>query len=361
MPAETAAFETGEIFVRNVFQCGLCWLLIAAPLLASASDVAETCTEKLAQIRLPAADLPSDKDRARLHNCSPVDLYYGLGDNELNVRDARLCAYIEELDQTGGYQMPTETAGVLMVIYANGSGVPRNAQLAKHFACEIEWETADRERLLDNIESHMKSGTPAGVCDVAPYWPINDICAGYTEAIESKRIERERKALVAHWPTPRQKAFAPLEQAEKVYETKREQGEILELDRPERQDWIRNKFRTEFLDALKSLDASSDASAKDPAALDRELNENYRKTLKALELANPDQPEVAASRTANLRNGERAWLRYVDAWETFRSAAYPDIPAARLRALLTQQRVAALQALKEEFRLDDYWPEDPPR
>ncbi len=338
------------------FTIGLASAVWLCCTIANAAETTEAC-RGLAQMAPPAADMPTARDRDRLHDCVSMESYEGLGSRQIDVRDARLCAYIE-LDRME-QALPTQGAGVLMTIYANGSGVPRNAQLAKHFACLMEWKPDDIEQLLQNIDKRTRAGEPVGPCDVTPYWPLNDICAGYQEAIETQRIAGEQRALAARWSVSRRDAFASLVKTMEAYEHKREPAEIFKLDRPERIDSIRNRFRREFLQAIKALDAPAGLPARDLAALDRALNTTYRTLVKALERGRADYgPEAYEPLTpAGLREAELAWLRYADSWERFRAAEYPQTPPERLRALLTEQRLVALRALREEFHLEDYWPD----
>lgn len=324
-------------------------------MLATAAETIEAC-RSVASVSPPAADMPTVNDRNRLRNCASIDLYYGLANKQADARDARLCAYIE-LAQ-GEQSLPTQGAGMLMTIYANGSGVPRNAQLAKHFACLIEWQRDGIERLLLNIDEHAHTGKPVGVCDVAPFWPADDICSGYEEAIETQRIAGEQHAIASRWSASRRDAFALLAKAADVYAHRRESAEIFKNDRPARMDSIRNQFRRELLDAIKALDAPAGLPTRDLAALDRDLNAAYRTLTKAVERAHAENSDVYDPLTpASLRAAELAWLRYGDSWQRFRAAEYPQTSPERLRALLTEQRLAALRAVREEFHLDSYWPD----
>ena len=343
--------------MRKGFVRQLCCALISTCSFAAAAQASDACGDNLTRLQPPAADLPGDADRERLRNCSAIDLYYGL-QGKPNLRDARLCAYIDEQEQ-GGHELPTESAGVLMVIYANGAGVPRDVPLAKHFACEIDWKPEDLQQLLDNIDAHVQSGDAVGVCDVQPFWPVNDICEGYTEAIRAKRLDDAEAAFAAQSPASRREAFAALRKAARAYYDKRKDSEVFQQHHTSNIMWVENNLREEFVNALQAVDAPQGLPARDLPALDRELNAVYRKAMKVVELACADEPGVLAPLTpASLRAGELAWLAYADAWERFRAQAYPNIPADALRALLTAQRSAALKQLRNEFHFQhDYWSE----
>lgn len=332
--------------------------LFAVFAFSGAARAGEGC-DAFAGLQPPPGDLPSDGDRERLHNCSALDLYYGLGDEAPDPRAARLCAYIEQ--QTGGgSQMPTDSDGVLMAIYANGDGVARNEALAKHFACEIDWQPEDQQRLLDNIDGSADSNHRVGVCDVQPFWPVNDICDAFEQSVRAKNFEREENAILSRWPAPRRDMYTALRKAARTYYWKRKPSEVFRQHHTSNISWVENNLWAEFAEVLKVMDSPQGLPARDLASADRELNAAYRKAMKAVEAACADQPDVFAPLSpASLRQGERAWLAYADAWERFRAQAYPDVPAKRLRALLTTQRTAALKQLRNEFHFDfNFWPDE---
>ena len=93
---------------------------------------------------VPSGDSASESDRAALRGCDAEALYYGLGVSPDFVR-ARQCAL--EARQTPGLPQPMDS-GILMMLYANGLGVPTNYDLALRFACEWAEPPVDLALLL---------------------------------------------------------------------------------------------------------------------------------------------------------------------------------------------------------------------
>lgn len=87
------------------------------------------------QIRIPKRDLPNEKEKKELEDCDSAGLYYGY-DKPPDFERARKCAYLEkELIDKHKPVVMGWAGDTLVMIYANGRGVPRNITLALHFAC----------------------------------------------------------------------------------------------------------------------------------------------------------------------------------------------------------------------------------
>jgi hypothetical protein len=118
--------------------------------------------------RPPRADLPTPAQSAALKGCDAEELYYG-GRIPADPVKARLCAFAQaggdgEADSDALFSGRT----VLMMLYANGMGVPRNLDLAIHYACNIEgapMESDGRVNHLAGLRDEGPGEQPFDFCD----------------------------------------------------------------------------------------------------------------------------------------------------------------------------------------------------
>jgi hypothetical protein len=153
--------------------------LVIACLLAlttSAQDSDPVCRDLFDRVEVPAADEPSPEQAKRLDGCDSERLYYGKRSPE-SLRKARHCAFIER----EGYDLPTVSgSAVLMMLYANGSGVERNIELAQLFNCEIGGSVDEIQTRRRQLEAFAKAHEPRefDVCDGASGGFMKEICDG---------------------------------------------------------------------------------------------------------------------------------------------------------------------------------------
>lgn len=222
-------------FVRSIAACFL--LLTAAasspqrydwgterlyPSTFGTDTVAEAdATQKVCRAQLaaepPAVDWPSAGEQAQLKDCDSEALYYGIGVAADPVA-ARKCALLEREREVGpnapafaglGYSYFSGT-GILAMIYANGSGTPRNLDVAIHMACGVEDAPAASEgriqALLDR-KAGKGEGGPFEICDNATSGISEGYCADHLDRIEDQTRKHRIVALGAHWSDPVRRAF----------------------------------------------------------------------------------------------------------------------------------------------------------
>lgn len=142
---------------KPVLGWGAILLAMAAAAPSSATPDAQSGTalpaacESLKNLSLPSRDVPPASMAASLKGCSSEALYYGIGVPKDPVR-ARQCAYLERQDPDTGWPNLFAGTGMLMTIYANGIGVPRNLDIAMKFACEIDGAPAEEEGWLAHLQ-----------------------------------------------------------------------------------------------------------------------------------------------------------------------------------------------------------------
>ncbi|MGI4717117.1 MAG: lysozyme inhibitor LprI family protein [Janthinobacterium lividum] len=287
--------------------------------------------------------------QAGLAGCRAVALYYGSDAAPDPVR-ARPCALAAPADD----QPFREDRGVLMMIYANGLGVPRDYTLARKAACEAGGAPAEIEGRLAHLDE-MEAGRagPAPSIDIC-----DDITSGYMggwcAALASERAERRRGAdfarLVAPWSAREKQALAALEPRARDFIARRGTEEV-DLSGTLRAAFtIREEERqlADFRAALAGFErgalpreAGADAEY---ARLDARLNAVYHR------IRDLPASEFTTIRFAGIQQTQRAWLAYREAWVAFGKVKYPQVPANAWRAWLTRKRIAMLKALEKQLR-----------
>lgn len=295
------------------------------------------------QLDYPASDRPTPRQIANLHDCDAGRLYYGL-DGPANPLEARLCALYP------GNEDATQEAGILMMLYANGTGVTRNFGLAKKAACAAggsPMELRGRLRHLREMEQGKAGPGPIDVCDDITSGYMQGVCADIQAELASKDRDRALASLTNSWPSKKRLAFERFKEQSDAFIVARSNLEtdqsgtaraalIIEEERL-RQD--------ELLEGLRRFEAGQlpRFSAEDYARLDRELNLAYRDLLNA-----KDDDSGTITKNA-VRETQRHWLRYREAWVTFGTLSYPGTPAIAWRTFATEKRIAMLKSLRESW------------
>lgn len=281
---------------------------------------------------------------ARAGSCKATDLYYLKRDQETTSeaewRQVRACA------QAGGDD------AVLMMLYANGYGVARDADRAMYHACRLDTAKAEMEARISYLGSSAAAhdSHPFDLCDHITSGRMGAVCAGISEG-RADRIRQARLEHFAHGLPPRARApFARLRTAAKAFTQKTADeadmsgtgGAGFALADMGRRD-------EEFIETL--LKAASGALPRASAAhleqLDRQLNARYRALL-GKPSEDKDHPERLGYSTvtrADVRSTERVWLAYRDAWEAFLAAARLPVDLVSVKAMLTRQRIAQLKRI----------------
>lgn len=335
----------------------LCLLLmsLAMPALAGDEWPHEAECRKWADVPIPQQDIGT-----ATADCDAQALYYGV-DGRGQGRDfvaARHCAYgsprdgdslLHDGSMFGG-------SGVLMMLYANGQGVERNIPLAKRFACEYGGapaETEGRLHHLDEIASGVNKEA-LDICDDITSGMMMGFCS-FRDAQFARYVRNQHwTALQAGWTPAQRNALAALRKAADAY------FENASSDEVDMGGTARGMFATEAyedLDIALLRDAERfekgerpSETAADFAPADKALNATYRKTL--AELDAKEKRDKAANiwmygevASDGVRETQRSWLPYRDAWVAFAAARYPDIAADAWRAWLSNTRSKALIAV----------------
>lgn len=279
--------------------------------------------------------------KAPAPGCNAGELYYSkrgqAATSPAEWRQVRECALAREDD------------AVLMMLYANGFGVPRDTDIAIHHACKLEFiAKAEMEGRIAHLAGPQRAGAVFDQCDDVTSGYMGSICAGIREGqaerVRKARLDRRLAAL----PAPARDAFRKLRQAAGRYAGAAEtdmQGTAAPGLAIEREGELLAQFEQLVSDVLDKRLAA--ATLQDLARADKELNAVYR-TLMTPTQAERERPDRVGDSTitrAEVRQAERAWIAYRDSFVAFR-ARLPAGPAPEaIQLALTSQRLAELNRI----------------
>jgi len=303
----------------------------------------------LASLSFPDAHRAPAAALAALAQCSSTRLYYGIGMASDPVR-ARQCA----LAATDGDQPFNEGRGVLMMVYANGQGVASDYVLARKAACEAGGapaEIAGRLAHLGEMEAGRKGAAPSiSVCDDATSGYMGGWCAALSRDLKEQQRGTAFARLIAPWNTQQKQAFARLESRARAFIETRASLEI-DLSGTARAALTIHEESRQLEDFRASVAAFErgalpGAGQAEYARLDARLNAVYR------ELKGLPAPRFGTIGLAGIQQTQRAWLVYREAWVVFGKVRYPGVAPESWRAWLTRKRIAMLENLAVQLRLD---------
>ena len=327
-------------------------LLYSLPSLArQANDntTSEECKRYL-QTPLPAeaSRVPSPK---QWPGCKSYKLYSGIG-AKVDYNAARNCAWSERLAQQASIE-PVDTStysdtianiyggsGMLAILYSNGEGVERNKALALRFGCESVLEGA----LLKQIEADDKINYCS---DVAYTTFAMNFCAAWNSEIAAQRRQTSLDTLMQTWPQRDRQAFALLHKASESYIQAHGLGEVYQggTIRGIRTNGVEEHQREKFMEAVQSFESGHKpgGTLSDFRKADADLNVTYKKAL-ALAAAQNFNEDDGLIHPEGIRDAERAWLKYRNAWLIFAKLHYPNTDQNAWMTLLTRNRFWSLRA-----------------
>lgn len=273
--------------------------------------------------------------------CDATELYYLKRDQETTSngewRQVRECAEASGDD------------AVLMMLYANGYGVARDADRAIHYACRLDTAKAEMEGRVSWLASSAAAhdSQPFDLCDHITSGRMGAVCAGIREGRASRVRNARLERFAASLPASARAPFARLQEAARTF-TRETAGEV-DMSGTGAAEFATQRMgrrAEEFMETVLKA-ASGDlprASAAQLAELDRELNRQYQKVLAtpSRQENHPERLHFSTVTREDVRRAERAWLAYRDAWAPFIAAAGLATDALSVKAALTRQRIAHL-------------------
>jgi uncharacterized protein YecT (DUF1311 family) len=327
----------------------LCATPLAAQLADSDAQTKSACESYLKTPLPPEASLVATPKK--WPECNSYKLYSGIG-TKVDFQAARKCAWSERLAQQAGLEPRFTAASVfggsamLAVIYANGNAVPQDIPLAKRLVCEASGAPAEihiRLEHLDEIKSKSASSQPFKFCDDITSGFMEGFCAAYqSELADGKRTET-LQALAMRLSQGQREAFDQLTKSEQAYALAHAKGEI-DLSGTARAMYqidAEDTLRDDFIAALQSFEAGRFPKGSVPSYRDADtkLNVVYRQSIANAE---EHKNEYGAIQPEGIRDTERAWLKYRDAWVTFAKLRYPSVGPEAWLILLTKDRTSIL-------------------
>jgi uncharacterized protein YecT (DUF1311 family) len=293
----------------------------------------------------PTADRPDARTAASLEDCDSEKLYYGIGMKADPVR-ARQCAFLEMRKEPDEGVFAGRT--MLMTIYANRVGATRDLDVATHLACGLEGAPAEvdgRVRHLAELKAKGWTGRDFDFCNDITSGLAMGYCADHEASVAAPVREARIASLASGLSAPQAQAFAALRRAHSAFVDAHGSGEVdmsgtaraaMEIEAEE-------AARDELPDLLQRL-AAGRLPAASPArfaAADARLNAAYRKALAET------GTDMGAVTKEGIRDAQRAWLRYRDAFLAFATARFPQVTRDSVAAWLTTKRTKMLEGGEE--------------
>ena len=294
----------------------------------------------------PAADLPAQSELAGLAVCDADAAYFGL-DTAVDFARARKCSFG---DPRVGAPGKVARADVLMMIYANGSGVPVNLDLALHFACELGGaglELGGRVTRLWEARQRGKLEGVLDVCDDATSGDMTGACAARSERADEAQRKLRRAAAIVGMPAREVQAllraahFYVEASSAKEVDTS---GSLRESFMVAAQDHL----EADFVDALeRARDPGFVPATVDAKALEKQLSEWATRIASCKIMAKSERLVPGLITRAGIRETQQRWLAYRAAFVALAMKVKPQSPADAWRAWLTEPRLKQLQELGE--------------
>jgi len=329
----------------------LVFLLIPFSGGASATDASETLCRGKDKVAIPTSDQPKKEHLPSLKNCDAEALYYGMG-TPIDYQKARLCAYLERDQGRKDYPIPFVGSSILMMLYANGLGVPKNIPLAERFACEEGGAPAEIEGRIQHLEkmkTALNTADPFDLCDDITSGFMAGHCSAHGERISTFRRAATLKAITTPFTAPQKEAFLKLQAASEKFAEERANNEINSGGTLSAMFIVNERSiqKQDFLESLQKLEANKAPkyTLREHQEVDKKLNVLYQKLQKGK--LDPDLSEMITPE--GIRKTQRAWLNYRDAWIAFARTKYPTYPPLSVSTWFTKKRNHMLENLQRHL------------
>lgn len=299
----------------------------------------EGVCKKAEKIQLPAKDRSDAKTAKSLDGCESANLYYGF-DVTPDFTKARHCAYLE-MDR--GDTKVFGGSATLMMIYANGNGVKKNADLAIKFACKLDGAPAEMEYRVQHLLDLKKSrgGKPFDLCDDITSGYMQGHCAGRDQRFEDAKRKRILDGILAKWGQKDKQGFAFLRQSFDKFSEARIRNEVDTSGTARAAFQIEEEsiLSNDLVTAVVQLEKGKlpRYTQDDTIKADRDLNNVYGK------IQSKKDFHWGSVTQAGIKHTQRIWLKYRDAWVTFGRQKYPQVSEESWRTWLTRKRIAMLK------------------
>jgi len=306
---------------------------------AGDQDESPASCQKYESIPAPKGDASTSALGSSAAKCDSESLYYGF-DGPAQPIKARECAYREL-----GQGLPFGGEAILTMVYANGNGAQRNLDLALKFACEMDTiasaEKTYRVEHLEKLKADGWTGSNFDVCDDITSSYMTGFCEDKKDRIDEAELGSKLQTITVRWRPGDQQALALLERAAKRFFKARSENEV-DLSGSMRAAFIiaeNARLETSFVADIGRFERGDLPNPHaDFTAADALLNSLYSKLMKS-----GVRPEMGTVTADGIRQTERLWIAYRDAWTKFGRTKYPATRAESWQTWATQQRIDQLK------------------
>ena len=304
------------------------------------TDWAKICA-RVRDLPFPAEDRPTVKDLKDLDQCIAYNLYYGFYETA-DPQKARLCAY-SEMDKPGE-DGPFDGQAILMTIYANGVGARRNFDLALKLACKIggaPMEIEGRVNHLAALKAQNWQGNDFSLCDDITSGYMAGFCADHTSKFASMAREEQLDRIQSKWTSADHREYDRLRKTAVQYFDTHSEHEVEQSGTARTAMFIEDTqaLEEEFKNTLDLLEKGKlpKYSSQQFKAADARLNAVYQEVQKKFD------PSGGTVTKEGIRNTQRMWLKYRDAWVTFGGKKYAHYSADSIKTYWTLKRIKELE------------------
>lgn len=326
-------------------------LLVPSTLAAQNPDPVEQACARFKQYQPGPAARPTEADRkafGREKNCFG---HFYSADVKPDYDKGRRCCLVRG-----------DCNRELAMVFANGWGTPRDFDAATYFLCRAGDEMApfEQEGMLEFLQG-MRTGKEKGDLDYCEH-VTSGAGSGWCMSVEldRKKVEWERR-IAAVDRTLGKEARQSLAALRKAAEAATG-ADASYMAEPNRGGTIYSAVvlggeaerGDDFVATLERY-SQKRAPAATPDALkkaDNALNSLYKEMMAAAKADDEEYEQGTAGQDA-LRNAQRAWIPYRDAWSAFyrlrwKGAAPPEALDREIAAALTEKRTRELSELGTE-------------
>jgi uncharacterized protein YecT (DUF1311 family) len=302
-------------------------------------------------------NVPIPKPTLTVQNCSAPRLYYGTT-GKPDYAAALQCALADWPNKAYEDDFTTGSAGTLIMIYANGDGVPRNLEIALHAACIRARDNDDYDKLILDLLK-LKTDPSEPKFDFCEYKDLildrnsND-CDDIALELQAKHRDDALAKLMTRWTPQQRAAYEGMRKSQDAYVTAQNQignaclhGWGSTYAQPRMDNNLNDKLVEELTGFEQGQLPSS--TRQDYLIADKTLNLDYAKVMGNLRqaLKSPIDPSCPVfTEPDDLQDSERAWIIYRDRWVVFAKTRWPQISADSWLTLLTQKRTEAINAIE---------------
>jgi hypothetical protein len=293
---------------------------------------------KVKDVAVPPADVPSPYEMKALNGCRSNELYFGWEKPKDPVK-ARKCAFAEI--ERGANDLDIAGRAVLAMIYANASGVDRNLDLAIKFTCAVQGSSADVAGNIHELARYRDGHDDAvhfNFCDHSSGRHLYEQCVALDE--RSDRIGREAKlaSITESWSPAEKRAFVAFRKAADAFYSDRVANEF---DTGTTQVQERAFLERGLIEQLEQLERGElpKFTRTDEQASEEKLNTVMAKVQKQGSFS---QGQITAQ---GINKTQRTWEAYKAAWITFGKKRYPKVDAMSWNTWLIEDRLVMLNKL----------------